>query len=228
MTQKKSKPQLKKAKPVAATKADTRTRLMQTMLDLIWSAGYHAVSVEDICKKAGAQKGSFYHFFPSKAELAYEVFKNEWQQCVTELDEVFSPTRPPLERFERLGEMVLQEQIEKRKEFGYVCGCPFATIGSELATQNEQMRAQVEAIFTSHMRYVVSALRDAVAEGVLPADTDIEAKAKEIDNFLLGTLLVARIRNSLSPLEQAFDTGIYHLLGVKPPKRKAKRSAKAA
>ena len=224
MTQKK---QLK-PKPGAQPKQDTRARLMQTMLNLIWSMGYHAVSVEDICKAAGAQKGSFYHFFPSKAALVYEVFKHEWEHCKMDLDEAFSPSRPPLERFQRLGEMVIEEQIEKQQEFGYVCGCPFVTVGSELATQNEQMRQQVEEVFASHMRYVVSALRDAVAEGMLPKDTDIEAKAKEIDNFLLGTLLVARIRNSLSPLEQAFSTGIFHLLGVKPPKAEKKPRRKAA
>lgn len=210
------------------TGQDTRARLMQTMLNLIWSQSYNGVSVEDICKAAGAQKGSFYHFFPSKAALAYEVFKSEWEQCRSELDEIFSPTRPALERFRLLGEAILEEQAEKYKELGYVCGCPFATIGSELATQDEQMRTQVEGVFACHMRYFVSAVRDGVAEGVLPADTDVEAKAKEIDNYMLGSMLVARIRNSLLPIEQAFAAGIYHLLGVKPPKPARKPSRKAA
>ena len=222
---KKKKTTMAKTPPV---RQDTRTRLMQTMLGLIWSASYNAVSVEDICKAAGAQKGSFYHFFPSKAALVYEVFKQEWEQCKTDLDEVFSASRPALERFQRLGELMLEEQIEKREEFGYVCGCPFVTVGSELATQNEQMRAQVEAVFASHTRYVESALRDAIAEGVLPADTNIGVKAKEIDNFLLGTLLVIRIRNSIEPLQQAFATSIYHLLGLKPPTPVKKATRKAA
>ena len=88
---KKKKTTMAKTPPV---RQDTRTRLMQTMLGLIWSASYNAVSVEDICKAAGAQKGSFYHFFPSKAALVYEVFKQEWEQCKTDLDEVFSASRP--------------------------------------------------------------------------------------------------------------------------------------
>ncbi len=228
MTQKKSAAPTRRAAKPRKSGQDTRARLIETMLKLIWSSSYNAVSVEDICKAAGAQKGSFYHFFPSKAALAYEVFKNEWENCRIELDEVFSPTRPPLERFLKLGEAVIEEQVEKHKEFGYICGCPFATIGSELATQDETMRAQVEAIFAGHMCYVVSALRDMVAEGILPKDTDIQAKAKEIDNYLLGSLLVARIRNSLDPITQAFNTGIYHLLGVTPPKHIRKPSRKAA
>lgn len=221
MAQKKSQPR----KNAAPEKQDTRARLMQTMLDLIWASSYNAVSVEEICRAAGAKKGSFYHFFPSKAALAYAVFQQEWMQCRIDLNDIFSPTRPPLERFRRLGEDIITEQIEKYRELGYICGCPFATVGSELATQDEQMRAQIEEIFSCHTRYLASALRDAVAEGTLPADTDVEAKAKEIDNYLLGTLLVARIRNSLEPLEQAFATGIYHLLGIAPPGRKASQKA---
>ncbi len=232
MTQKKSSTPRKGAKKPLPAKPrpqgqDTRARLVDTMLNLIWSSSYHAVSVEDICKAAGAQKGSFYHFFPSKAALAYEVFRSEWQSCKSEMDEAFSPTIPPLERFQRLADMVIEEQIEKQAEFGYVCGCPFATIGSELATQDEAMRVQVEQIFASHGCYVVSTLRDAVAEGLLPAELDIEEKAKEIDNYLLGSMLVSRIKNSIEPVEQAFRKGIYHLLGVEPPAaaRTAKRTA---
>lgn len=216
------------APPKAAPRLDTRTRLVQTMLRLIWSSSYHAVSVDDICKAAGVQKGSFYHFFPSKAALAHEVFLQEWKECSAELDNVFSPSLSPLERFAKLGEVIMQEQLEKREEFGHVCGCPFATIGSELATQDETMRAQIEAVFSTHMRYVESALRDAVAEGILPANTQVKAKAKEIDNFLLGTLLVARIKNSLEPIEQAFSAGIYNILGVAAPKKRSQHARKTA
>lgn len=225
MTQPKKQSQ---ARTATAKQCDTRVRLIQTMLNLIWSSSYNAVSVEDICKAAGAKKGSFYYFFPSKAALVHAVFQNEWEQCGAEMDDIFSPRRPALERFQLLGQAIIEEQIEKFAEFGYYCGCPFATVGSELATQDEAMRSQIEEIFSSHTRYIASALRDGIAEGVLPADMDVESKAKEIDNFLLGTLLVVRIRNSLEPLEQAFSTSIYHLLGVKPPKEAKKPAKKAA
>lgn len=216
MTQNQKQPRTKTA---LSRQCATRTRLVQTMLNLIWSSSYHAVSVDDICKAAGAKKGSFYHFFPSKSALVYEVFSQEWETCRAEMDEVFSASRPALERFRLLGEVTIAEQIEKQVELGYICGCPFITIGSELATQDEQLRARVEAIFAGHVRYVESTLRDAIAEGAIPASTEVETKAKEINNFLIGALLTARIRNSLEPLEQAFSTGIYHLLGVVPPKQ---------
>ena len=48
---------------------ETKEKLMQVGFDLMWDNSYGSVSVDDICKRAGINKGSFYHFFPSKADL---------------------------------------------------------------------------------------------------------------------------------------------------------------
>ena len=46
---------------------NTKQRLLDTAIELIWEQSYGAVSVDHICERAGAQKGSFYHFFQSKS-----------------------------------------------------------------------------------------------------------------------------------------------------------------
>ena len=55
---------------MARLPSTTKRTLIDAAHDLIWANSYAHVSVEDICRKAGVQKGSFYHFFASKAELA--------------------------------------------------------------------------------------------------------------------------------------------------------------
>ena len=47
-----------------------KERLTEAALDLIWHNSYGATSVDAICERAGAAKGSFYYFFKSKSELA--------------------------------------------------------------------------------------------------------------------------------------------------------------
>lgn len=49
---------------------NTKTKLIETATDLIWRDSYGSVSVDDICAQTGVKKGSFYHYFPSKAHLA--------------------------------------------------------------------------------------------------------------------------------------------------------------
>jgi len=46
--------------------SDAKQRLMDAVLDLIWSGSYGSTTIDDICEKAGVKKGSFYYFFDSK------------------------------------------------------------------------------------------------------------------------------------------------------------------
>ena len=47
-----------------------KEHLTDAAMDLIWENSYGATSVDAICERAGAKKGSFYYFFKSKSELA--------------------------------------------------------------------------------------------------------------------------------------------------------------
>lgn len=49
---------------------DSRTRFLDAALHVIRSKGYPATTVDDICSAAGVTKGSFFHHFKSKEELA--------------------------------------------------------------------------------------------------------------------------------------------------------------
>jgi TetR/AcrR family transcriptional repressor of nem operon len=49
---------------------ESRLRLLNATLNVVRERGYHATRVEDVCKAAGLTKGSFFHHFASKEELA--------------------------------------------------------------------------------------------------------------------------------------------------------------
>ena len=71
-------------------------RLMTAALDLMWEESYGAVSIDDICRRAGVKKGSFYYFYESKSALAVAALERMAQAQKPVLDEQFSPTTPPL------------------------------------------------------------------------------------------------------------------------------------
>lgn len=48
---------------------ETEKRLMQTAWELMSEQSFDAVSVRDICRKAGVTTGAFYHHFPTKEAL---------------------------------------------------------------------------------------------------------------------------------------------------------------
>jgi TetR/AcrR family transcriptional regulator, transcriptional repressor for nem operon len=52
------------------TQHSSKTKILDAALHVIRAKGYSATTVDDICKTAGLTKGSFFHHFKSKDELA--------------------------------------------------------------------------------------------------------------------------------------------------------------
>ena len=69
-----------------------KKRLTDAALDLMWENSYGTTSVDAICERAGAKKGSFYYFFKSKSELTAAALEAEWNKNKANMDALFSPT----------------------------------------------------------------------------------------------------------------------------------------
>jgi TetR/AcrR family transcriptional regulator, transcriptional repressor for nem operon len=59
-----------------ASTHQSKTKLLDAALQVIRTKGYTATTVDDICLAAGITKGSFFHHFKSKEELAIEATKH--------------------------------------------------------------------------------------------------------------------------------------------------------
>ena len=79
----------------------TRERLVMIAAELLMRHSFETVSVDDICKAADIKKGTLYHHFPSKTDLALEAYDFIWAYARSKMDPCFSPTLKPLERLER-------------------------------------------------------------------------------------------------------------------------------
>lgn len=193
---------------------DTKQILIDTALALIWMNSYGSVSVDDICKAAGVKKGSFYHFFPSKVDLALAAMDHSYAEVKEVYDSIFSADTPPLQRFQRMAELVIVRQTEVLAQHGRVCGCPDTSLSCEMAGLEDRIRVKFEEVAQRKRRYYENALRDMVGDGLLPPDTDVKAKAHEIFAYLLGQLTLARIQNDLEMLKRDLWPGLLGLLGV--------------
>jgi TetR/AcrR family transcriptional repressor of nem operon len=190
-----------------------KQRLTDAATDLIWENSYGATSVDAICERAGAKKGSFYYFFKSKSELAAAALEADWKKRKADMDSIFSPTIPPLERLERYFDFVHDRLAELQKKCGAVLGCPLFTLGSEVSTQDEVLRDKVQEILSRKVKYFESAIRDAHAQGLIVAP-DAKARAKGLFACFQGTLTQARIQNNVELLREFKDVAL-DFLGAK-------------
>ncbi len=194
--------------------SETKRKILETAMELIWESSYGSVSVDDICAKAGVNKGSFYYAFKSKAELAVAAFERHWEHKRPMLDQIFSAQTPPLERLNRYCQIIIDDQKEKYRTFGKMLGCPFCSLGSEISTQDETIRRKIEQMNGRLLKYLESLVRDLAADGLVEAKDPAEL-ARELYSYVIGVLMQAKIENNPNGLDKLAQ-GAKRLLNVKP------------
>ena len=83
----------------------SKTKLLDAALRVIRAKGYSATRIEDICSAAGVTKGSFFHHFNSKEDLALAAV-DYWSSTTGELfaDAPYHDHADPLDRVLAYGE----------------------------------------------------------------------------------------------------------------------------
>ncbi len=175
---------------------DTRERLLQTAGNLMWERSFQATGVDELCKQANAKKGSFYHYFSSKSDLAIAAIEQSWAETREAVFEpVFSGDDSGLDQLRNLGQRIYHFQRQLAEDRGSVLGCPFGSLGQEMARQDEQLRESLQRIFDAHCDYFEQALNRAQAADEIPAG-DNRQRAINLFAFMEGALLLAKVANN--------------------------------
>ena len=190
-----------------------KERLTDAAMDMIWENSYGATSVDAICERANVRKGSFYYFYKSKSDLAAAALEEDWKKVKVDLDAIFSPVVPPLERLKGYFDYNYRRLVRIKEECGAILGCPLFTLGCEISTQDEVLCKKVCEILQRKLAYFESAIRDAHALGLIDAPDPL-AKARCLSALFEGTMTQARIQNSAEVLLPLYPSSLA-LLGAK-------------
>jgi len=195
--------------------SDARERLIESAAELWHCRSYRDVGVSEICEHAGVQKGSFYHFFSSKRDLALAVIDDSWNRHgVGEIAPVLTGSLPPLERLGRFFEQGMEAQLAIKAATGATVGCSFGNLTVEMSTVDEVLRDRLRRLFDDWASLIQQTLDDAVAAGDLP-EIDTATAARALLAFIegLGVLIKAeddpRAVDDLVPLA-------FRLIGADP------------
>lgn len=193
--------------------SDNRNKLMDAVLELIWTCSYGSTTIDQICEKADVRKGSFYYYFESKADLALAAIEAQWKTVRAECDSIFSPTVPPLERLKNYFDFGYRFQREMKQKYGHTLGCPLFALGAEVCTQEHALQQKIQEILGYKLKYLESAIREAHMAGLIHAP-DAATKARVVHAYYEGLLTQARIQNDVEVLREA-AVGTFAILGVK-------------
>jgi TetR/AcrR family transcriptional regulator, transcriptional repressor for nem operon len=176
-----------------AVSQSSKTQLLSAALQIIRAKGYAATTVEDICRQAGVTKGSFFHHYRSKDELALSATAH-WD-AMTESFFASAPYHKHLDPLERLlgyvdfrGEILIGELPDYT--------CLLGTLVQETYATHPDIRAACDRGMSRHIAELTRDIEAAKKRYAPKARWSPESVGYFIQATLQGSFIFAKAKQS--------------------------------
>ena len=181
-------------------RSGARPRIISTSKRLFHERGYQAVGVSELCGASNVNKGSFYHFFPSKRHLLIEVLSDSWDETGLLKSWLQEPPASAGHALRHYLRELFAFHYAEWEASGYVRGSILGNLSAEIATADEPQIVKELKRLSDQQRRAFRALLIAGRKNKEFRGEDVNANADGLLATIQGLLLLAKIRNDLSVL----------------------------
>jgi len=183
----------------AATRTDTRNALVWCGTELLTERGFQITGIDEVLKRVGVPKGSFYYYFKSKDHFGHAVIDNYEAYYAKKMDRIFNDTsQTPLQRLVNFTVNAKNGMVK----FDFKRGCLIGNLGQELAALNTQFRERLEGVLVSWEKRVAVCLSEAIDIGEIAPGQDPQALSRFFWVGWEGAILRSKLMRSLEPIDQ--------------------------
>jgi TetR/AcrR family transcriptional regulator, transcriptional repressor for nem operon len=189
--------------------SDTRARIVDAARHLFWEKGYAATGLAELLARAGANSGSFYHFFDGKDALLRTVLETYVDLLEPQvLRSAWASTSDPLERVFALLDRYRERLIATECQFA----CPIGRLALEIDPENAPAHALMADNFSAWKRAVEASLH--AADFAAPDEI-----ATLVLAVMEGGVMQARAYRAIEP----FDACVRQLRAYLTPRAPGRR-----
>lgn len=183
----------------AQADSPAKEKLLEQAQELMLAKGFAATTVDEICQAAGLTKGSFFHYFRSKENLAKEVLDRFCQSQMERLGRSSLLKRSdPLERLYGWVDAV----IEVSKSPTARKGCLLGNFAQELSDTHPKLRSQCAQRFSEWSNQLKKELDEARAKHLPGTRLDTQGLAEHLIAVLEGSLILAKAKQDMRVVEK--------------------------
>jgi len=194
---------------------------LERALDVLWSKGYEATSLDDLCEATDLSRSSLYATFGSKRKLLLRSVERYVERRTPNIAAILARPVPIRDAFAAL----LQEFIDQIVSGPGRRGCFLGNCAAELARSDRAAMAQVREGLECTEAIFHEALARAKTRGELRSDADVMALARFLTSAIQGLRLVGKVNPNRPALKDIAKT-MLQCLGEQPLPRAAAKSLK--
>ena len=186
---------------------NTRKNLIDSAFNEIYSKGYQGASLTTILKNAKVHKGSMYHFFENKKDMALVCIKEKiYERFVQRYSLILALDSGYLEAFINSIKDTSQKDFKK--------GCPIANIVQEMSNIDEDFKILMEEIYLSFRKNIKDILDIAIEKNEMK-EYDTTKLALYIASTLEGAILSAKATGNIQDYVDVVDILSSYIMSFK-------------
>ncbi|MCT7632344.1 TetR/AcrR family transcriptional regulator [Aliarcobacter butzleri] len=186
---------------------NTRNDLINCTFDEIYTKGYQGASLTNILKNAKVHKGSMYHFFENKKDMAMVSIKEKiYERFLERYASILNLKENYLEAF--------IESIKDTTKRDFKKGCPIANVIQEMSNIDEDFKVLMEHIYQAFRQNIKDILDKAIEKKEMK-ECDTTKLALYIASTLEGAILSAKASGNIQDYLDVIDILSSYLLTFK-------------
>jgi len=170
---------------------DTREDILTQSFELFYTQGYHGTGISDILKACKLHKGSLYHIFKSKKELALAVID---ERIKKRFDLKFGPILNSDKAIDELF-AILRDRID----FDFKRGCALNNFIQEMSNIDEDFKKALENVYLHLQSFYEKAL-----DALFPQENN-QALAQFLLSSVEGALVASKVSQDSKPYFEIID-----------------------
>jgi TetR/AcrR family transcriptional regulator, transcriptional repressor for nem operon len=176
---------------VIDTRHESKTKFLNAAMHVIRVKGYTATRIEDVCAEAGLTKGSFFHHFKSKEDLALAAAEH-WEEVTSD----FFRSAPYRQLDDPLGRVLAYVDFRKEILRGELADytCLMGTMVQEVYDTNPDIREACNRSISSHAATIEADIAEAIQKYGVEGDWTAQSLALYTQATLQGAFILAKAK----------------------------------
>jgi TetR/AcrR family transcriptional repressor of nem operon len=173
------------------TRHESKTRFLNAAMHVIRVKGYTATRIEDVCAEAGLTKGSFFHHFKSKEDLAVAAAEH-WEEVTSDFfrSAPYRQLADPLDRV--LSYVDFRKEILRGELADFTC--LMGTMVQEVYDTNPDIREACNRSISSHAATIEADITEAIQKYGIEPEWTAQSLALYTQSTLQGAFILAKAK----------------------------------